>query len=275
MPSNSLRSSGILPSRTLGTVLAALLISLWPTFPAGGGRNSALAGERLVLAGDNWCPYTCLPDSPAPGFLTEITQAALEARGHAVEYTARPWNRAIREAQAGRLDGLVGALAIEVPDFVLPDCGLGSTRTVFYVRAGDPWRYTGPESLRGKRVGIVEGYLYGEPLDSDIREHPENFIKSRGEDAASVNLQSLALGRIDVAMEDRLAAEHLTRAAGREGSIQAAGEPLEPLAVTVAFSPVSPRSREYAADLCAGLQDLKHSGKLKEIIQRYGLARWP
>jgi polar amino acid transport system substrate-binding protein len=248
----------------LGLILAARL----------GLASTGLAGEGPVLAADIWHPYSC-EDPARPGFLTEIASQALASRGHDPSYTVRPWSRAIMEARAGRVDGLIGSPVGELPDFIYPECNLGTSRTTFYVRPGTDWHYAGVESLEGQRVGIVEGYPYGEPLDTEIREHPERFAKSWGEGAVVINLRALAAGRVGIVAEDPLAVEEFLRETGQPGLFVAAGALEEALRISVAFQPASPRSKEYAADLCAGIKDLERTGKLKEILQRYGLSRWP
>ncbi len=248
----------------LGLILAARL----------GLASTGLAGEGPVLAADIWHPYSC-EDPARPGFLTEIASQALASRGHAPSYTVRPWNRAILEARAGRVDGLIGSPVGELPDFIYPACDLGTSRTTFYVRPGSNWHYAGVESLEGQRVGIVEGYPYGEPLDTEIREHPEHFAKSWGEGAAAINLKALAAGRVGIVAEDPLTVEEFIQETGQPGLFVAAGALEEALRISVAFQPGSPLARTYADDLCAGIKDLERTGKLKEIIQRYGLTHWP
>ncbi len=254
-----------LQGRLAGLLFLALCVLAFPC--------PSLAGDPVVMAADVWCPFTCAPEAAKPGFMVEIAKYALEAKGHSLVYVARPWNRAIMEAEAGKLAGLIGAVRIELPNFIFPDCDLGSTKTVFYVRAGDPWRYTGVQSLAGKRIGVVEGYMYGEPLDTAIRERPTDFISSRGEEAVSVNLKALAAGRVDIAPEDPLVAATFATMTGQGRLFEPAGE-LEALEVSIAFPPDAPRSREFAADMCAGLKALRESGRLNAIMQAYSLGDW-
>lgn len=42
----------------------------------------------------------------------------------------------------------------------------------------------------------------------------------------------------------------------------------------IAFSPVNPKSREYAAILDRGMAEMRASGRLRQILQRYGVKDW-
>jgi len=70
----------------------------------------------------------------------------------------------------------------------------------FIKRRGDPFEYHGLGSLTGKTVGIVKGYGYGDEFLNAT-----NF--TRPEVAHTLqNIKKLALGRIDLTLEDEVVA---------------------------------------------------------------------
>lgn len=74
----------------------------------------------MSLRADFWCPFNCEPDAARPGFMVEIAQYALGKYGHTVDYQIMPWNRAIKEVRAGKIDGVIAELKSHSPDLIYP-----------------------------------------------------------------------------------------------------------------------------------------------------------
>ncbi len=67
---------------------------------------SHAASYKLVTA--PFAPFTN-PDHPKGGFLVEVARQAFAIGGHTFNISFHPWARAIKEAEAGRFDGLLSA----------------------------------------------------------------------------------------------------------------------------------------------------------------------
>lgn len=76
-------------------------------------------------------PFTD-PDHPQGGFLVDIARQAFAKSGHEITVTFHPWPRAMKEAETGRVDGLLSAFysaeRAKVFHFSAP---LNTTRMVF------------------------------------------------------------------------------------------------------------------------------------------------
>ena len=95
---------------------------------------SALA-DTVVFATDEWCPYSCKPDSGSPGLLLEISSMALGRSGHTVEYQLKGWDESVALARAGKVNGVAGCSREEARGFVFPKLPLGSAQVALFARA--------------------------------------------------------------------------------------------------------------------------------------------
>lgn len=247
--------------RIVALALMALLV-------AGAGPAGA---ETVTVVGDPWCPYNCEPESERPGFGIEIAREALAFAGHDLHYRTLPWDEALAEVRKGTFTAVIGASKDEVPDFVFPERPIGSSNDVVVARAGDPWKYAGPESLAGRRVGGIKDYSYGEVLDAWFEKHPAAVLVE-GDDPKELLMKKLLAKDIDAFVEDTAVMADYARRRGVLGLIAIAGRAADPTPVYVAFSPAHPRAAELARQLTEGIAKLEKSGRLAAILARYGMS---
>ena len=138
----------------LAVVLMALTAPvLGREAPSNEGPAGALPeGRPLVFASDEWCPYVCF-ESTRAGYLVELAREVFESPARPVEVRRMSWARAIREAESGRIDGVLGAVRGESATLVYPTLAAAGDRPAFAVRAEDPWTFTGVEVLAERRIG--------------------------------------------------------------------------------------------------------------------------
>lgn len=249
-------------------VLSVLIALLTP---------SALHADTISLRADLWCPYNCAPNADKPGFMVEIANYAFSKAGHKVDYAVLNWSRAILEARNGQYEGIVGASPGDAPDFIYPEQEQGVFQSCFYTKSERQWAYDGIGSLASLALGVIKDYSY-----SDTRVN--TYIKTYGNDAKRVqinsgdealekNFQKLLLGRVDAIVEDRAVMGYFLRGTAQGHLVKQAGC-LERANVYIAFSPAKPRAREYAQILSEGLSELRATGKLKTILDSYGISDW-
>lgn len=232
--------------------------------------------EEIVLAADMWCPYNCAPDTDRPGFMVEIAREVFAQHGIDVSYRVMPWSRAIAEARQGGVDGVIGAARPEVEDFSLPGVEQGMSTIIFLTDRKTDWRFTGTDSLVSIRLAVVQDYSYNPAMDEYIESHGEDephLHVSTGNTAFIQNLTLLDKGRVAAILIDRDVFSHFIHTSGKRNHYTVAGT-LAADPVFIAFSPNLPRSGEYAAILTRGMHELRASGRLAEILARYGLSDW-
>ena len=253
--------------------LACLMIS----FPA------VIQADTITVKSDEWCPFNCEPGSDAPGYMIEVAQIIFKKAGHELIYENMPWSRSIDHARKGKIDAIPGATKGEVPDFIFPDEEFGASITYFFVKKGTSWKFKDISSLEGIRIGVQDDYEYGGMIDEYIEKNRDTqkvqVVKS--DDPVTLNLKKLVKGNIDAYPEDKLVFLYKAKSMGVLEQVEEAGvipvdnkEDFEATKIYLAFSPVNPKSAEYAKLLSDGIKEMRASGELQKILDKYGLKDW-
>lgn len=177
--------------------IAAVLIVL--------GCLHAVAAQRVVrIATLDYPPYAS-QDAPARSPAIRLTSGAFAVRGVRAEFEFLPWARAVKAMNDRKFDGLLLIWPEESAKF-----GFHASSALFYsalgvfVRSDSRTMITGPESLKGLRLGVVRDYGYP----------PELLTAGAQLDVVSddqTNLRKLAAGRLGAALLERAVGEHLLR----------------------------------------------------------------
>jgi polar amino acid transport system substrate-binding protein len=233
-------------------------------------------GETLIVASDEWCPFNCVPKSPQEGYAVDILRAVFEPAGIAVEYRVMGWERAVEEARRGNVSAVIGAVRGEVEGFVLPEEEIGVDFFAFFVKEGDPWKYREPASLLGRRLGVPAGYLLTPSIQSfsDAHKTEIDIYRAGREQPTRHNLRLLMGGRLDVVADDAQVVLYLAHSMNLPEAIEYAGFDGDHTRLYVAFSPVRQESPRYVALFDKGIRGLRETGRLDEILGRYGLIDW-
>lgn len=185
--------------------------------------------------------------------------------------------RSIAETRTGRYSAIVGAITEEAPDFIYPSEPLGMSSDGFAVREGTKFHYAGQASFDGLTIGVIRGYDYQDNVDAYVKAYHSDRSRvqlTAGDNALEQNLKKLVAGRIDVVIDDenvlRLAIQEL----GLSDRLEIAANDVAPEPAHIAFSPADAKATEYAKMLAEGVVELRASGRLAEILGRYGLADW-
>ena len=234
------------------------------------------AGE-ITLVADPWPPFNIEPGGEHEGYMVDVARAVFEARGHTVIYRTLPWKRAIDGTRSGLYSGAIGASKTDAAGFVFPDEELARNVLAFYTLADHSWRFEGPASIETVAIGVAAGYDYRHWLNDYIRVHRNDDRRVQvvaGQDPLKMNLKKLLLQRIDVVVDNESAIRHMAGELGVLNNIRPAGFGTEPAYIYIAFSPALPESSRLAHQLSQGIGELRRSGRLQLILDRYGLRDW-
>lgn len=258
-------------SRSIPLFFALIAIASAALMPSPAGADT------ITLAADVWCPFNCDPGGDPPGYMLEVAKAVFEPRGHTVIYRVLPWARAVAFARRGDITGLIGPYKADAPDFIFPGNELAMIGFSIFVKTDVDWTYTGLPSLAHISLGVINDYAYSPDIDGYVLEYMSetNRIQvASGERPLVTNIQKLLHGRIDALIETPPVLHYAAGALGVADRLKSAGTAVAPQPAYIAFSPKAPQAENYARILSDGIAELRRSGRLSEILARYGLTDW-
>jgi len=230
----------------------------------------------LKICSDLWMPYTGEAGTAREGYLIDIMRQVYEPLGYQVEYSTLPWTRCVQEVREGRYDGLVGTVFSQTPDMVFPESSLGIDQAVFYTLPGSRWSYTGLQDLQRVRLGVAQDYDYTELLDLYLRRNAKTgkVWFARGEYPLDRMVAALQDGDIDVFVEGQEVVSYYMKQHRGRVRIRTAG-PIGPaVRIYAAFSPRLEDAEAFAQMLDRKIDDLRVTGQLQAILDRYGMTDW-
>ncbi len=243
------------------------------------GWSLSVQAERLILVGDEFCPYNCKDSGDYQGYMVDVLQRIFSEHGYTVEYHLVPWSRAIKMVVAGDADIL---LANTPANSLAPQLSyaMGVDSTCFFVRAGFDWRYSGLPSLEGVRLGVTQDYHYDDngALDTYIRRHTSDqtrVVSSKGAHALMNNFNMLVAGRQDVLVENCDVGNSTIAQLELADKVINADKLLSYQdALQVSFAPGNAKSAQRLQLLKQGIERLRASHQLQPILDKYAVGDW-
>lgn len=232
--------------------------------------------DVITLRTDEWCPYACDPKSDKPGFMVEIAREVFKKHGHTIDYGVMNWARVLVDVKNGQYNGVVGASKSDVKGFVIPQIPTGHLVNYYYTRKDNPWGYTGVESLNTKKIAVINDYTYGDEVDLLVEKKHPSFRVVSGKTPLLRIIQMTETKRIDAFVENPLVLNATLEDLKKDKNLfkvsskNLANDP----DLFIAFSPAHPKSKVYAKILDEGVTELRKSGRLKVILQKYGVSDW-
>ncbi|MDX1558057.1 MAG: transporter substrate-binding domain-containing protein [Marinobacter sp.] len=230
--------------------------------------------RSVVIGADPWCPHNCEAGSDHEGYMIDIAREAFGLAGIDVEYVNMSWARALQQARDGYIDAVVGAFPGDAPDFVFPEAATGYSTIALYTHPDNDWQYSGIDSISQLTLLAINGYAYSPELDGYIERYqddPERVWVLSGPAPLSRAIELLHQERSDVFPEDRHVMQWQLEQEGNTESLRMAAV-IHESPIYVAFSPVGRDSAQFAALLSEGAKTLQKSGRISEILARYGVS---
>jgi L-cystine transport system substrate-binding protein len=194
------------------------------------------------------------------GYDVDVARLVAGKLGVKAEFVTTEWASILAGLASNKYDVIISQVGInpkreQVFDFSTPYI---YSSPMLIVRKDDNNNWTSLAQLKGKRVGAGQGSVY----EMQLKAVPGIEVKSYP--AAPENLQDLALGRIDAALNDSLITAYLLKtsklpikAGARVGSVERMGIP---------FQKGNP---EFKAALNKVLADAAADGSLKAISLKW------
>lgn len=239
--------------------LAFILIILLTPF--------CVAKGVVTAAQDPWPPFVQAGKVRYAGISVDVVQEALRTQGYALRMTIMPWSEALENVKQGKIDLLVATWFTEArTDFLRYSNPYMQNELKFIMPADSNFSYSGLDSLKGKKVGVVEGYGYGEEFLN-----ASHFTRVVAKDTPT-NLRKLLAGHIDMTLDDAAVAKMQIQGSGLKTSqfkFSKKNLSTNDLHVTTGLS--NPRSEELIKAFDKGLKEIKANGTFDKLLKRYGL----
>ncbi len=237
--------------------------------------SHSLSAETILFVADNWCPYNCNSKSEQEGYIVDILREVFEKDGTKVEYKLYPWARALKMIHSDEADGIIGTSPSELDIGIFPKNHIGVYAPHFILRKEALWEFENLKSLNDLVIGAVDNYNYGKFQEYiQSKKDSKYAVKIFGDNVTERALKLLIKGQIDTFIEDPTVALYDAKKLNIQGKIQLVSNKDTPKKLFVGFSPKDQNSKTYAKILSDGIDRLRKSGKLAEILNKYGLGDW-
>ena len=195
-------------------------------------KASRLAGLALLVTGattshaetinvcyDHWAPMTIFPseESSDRGVVIDMLEQIYTSQGYELEYYEVPLARGLDMVAEGLCDMLPEYLYSErlEKDFVFATEETFAYTTAFVIRRDDPWRYSGIESMKGKRIATGPGWDYSS-MSVDYQNYiddPENSdsveVIAGYDDVVDRVFRMIKEGRVDLYADNELVLQYV------------------------------------------------------------------
>ncbi|MCI9355210.1 MAG: basic amino acid ABC transporter substrate-binding protein [Firmicutes bacterium] len=216
------------------------------------------SGDTLIMATNaEFPPYEFYEGGDVVGIDVEIARAVAESMGKELHVEDMAFDSIIPALLSGKAD--IGAAGMTVTE----DRKASVDFTDTYVKASqviivkaDNTEITGADSVEGKVIGVQLGTT-GDLYASDVTDTVERYNK--GFEA----VQALSQGKIDAVIIDDQVAKAL---AADNADVKVLDEPFTEEEYAIA---VKKDNTELVEQINTALKELKESGKLQEIVDKY------
>lgn len=238
--------------------------------------NITIAGpsQTISIRSDDWCPFICDPASNTPGIMVEIARKAFSNPDYVIDVQVMEWSKALEETRQGHFTMVAGAYKTDAPDFVFPTEEQSFSRDCFYTQASSNWFYNGTKALENIKLATVEGYSYGDDVDTWIKANAAAISPASGEAPLQDNLTKLSTGKADVLIESSAVMQWQLMQSSSPPKIRQAGCSGRGEELFIAISPKQTDAQALAQKLSKTTADMRASGELKKLLMKYGQYDW-
>ena len=227
----------------------------------------------IEVACDSWLPYIGV-DGENRGYILSLLKKIYGPYGYDIKYFNMPWKRCIESVKAGDVLALACASKVEAIDCLIPQEPIGESVPSFFVRSNSKWRYSGLESLRLVRLGVIGGSTYSKEIDDYILKSNSDLMTLTGADAHFRFYRLLKEERIGAFVESTNVANYYIKKYGIEEEIINAGKAGEGELLYLAFNKSDKRSKKLVELFDVGIAELRESGELEVFLAQYNLFDW-
>jgi polar amino acid transport system substrate-binding protein len=232
--------------------------------------------NELLFCSDPWLPYVGQVSDNEEGYTIDLIREIYKPFGYTVRLVNMPWTRCIAETREGKFNGLTQSEPNEATGFIFSSESIGVTRPTFFAQPNTDWTYTGVNSLKNIRLGVIQTYTYEKSIDEYIQKNigTKAIFSVKGDDALPKLINLLKSGRIDAFIENRIVGTYsFLKAGAKQNQYRIAGE-VPGLKLFLPLSLSLPESIELAKIFNNRIQEMRANGSLQKILARYEVEDW-
>lgn len=229
--------------------------------------------EVMTARADAWCPYNCVPNSDKPGILIELLQESFKSEGTTIDYGLLSWTQAVNSVREGKFNAIIAAAAEDAVGMVHTEQPQVTQTSCVYGLLSSTKKVSKATDLKSfKSLGIVKDYSYGDMTNKILKSPAMKKILSPigGEQAVETNLRRVVDKKIEAFMEDSKVVEFYLKS-NNITNVKELGCTEDRMPLWIAFTATNPKSKGWVSTLAAGHAALEKSGRLSEIMARYGI----
>lgn len=226
----------------------------------------------LRIRSDRWMPFNGAPGTDAqPGYVLELLQEVFGS--DALDYQNLAWDASLGACRGGQIDAVIGANEKESQGLVHGEESISEVKFAVFLKKATHFSFQSLASFKGHKLGAVAGYSYWVNMDDMIRANPADIVFLDQNNAAEDGIGRLLRGDIEFYVEAVPVFFWTAKKAGvdtnqfRMVAIQS-GDPS-----FVSFH-ADENGRRRALQLDEGIRRLRANGKLRAILDKYGLTDW-
>tara|TARA_R110000764_G_C10916188_1_gene373296 strand:+ start:101 stop:793 length:693 start_codon:yes stop_codon:yes gene_type:complete len=225
--------------------------------------------EPLNIVSEAWPPYIYEEAGTLKGVDYDVTNRVLDQLGYKPHWQLMPWRRALHSTANGSADAIldISPNPAREQQYIFPNEPLSRSESVLFYHTDRPHQFSGLQDLRGLKIGVSAGYVYGNPEFM----HADYFSR---EPAATTEASLLMLmhERVDMVIMNKRTGLFTARQLGLEQQLTHHPLVISSGALFLAFHR-SPDMAALAKRFSSSLSTFKRSSEYLEILQRYGLGQ--
>ena len=238
--------------------------------------NSSYANS-LRFVSEEYCPYTC-KNKNAPGISVELAKSVLTKMGYNFQHDLSPFVRGVKLAKSRHFDGMLSGIKLPLfENFVFPEEHLLTSSGCLVVRKSDPMVFKDIESIKDRKVGVVQGYGYG-LISIELAKYIKNPKNKKlistvtGVDPTLRLLHMLGKKRIDVVPIDPNIYHYYQKKNVLKSDYRIAGcfNPKVPVYAT--FNDSFKSKGKFIKQFSDTLKNFKQTPEYQKILSKYGLS---
>ncbi len=222
--------------------------------------------EAVLITVDNANPpFMFQEKGEAQGLYPSLIQAVFQRLGSQAAINAYPWKRALamgETAKAGIGGIYKNSERLKIFDYSDP---IYVEKLLLYIRKGKNIEFQALTDLKGKNIGIIRGWSYGNEFDQ-ARRAGLFTVEEVGNDDA--NFKKLLLDRVAGVIAIDLAAARLIQQNNYQTKIEALSRPVAVNETYLVFAKISQKT-DLLVRFNTALAEMKRDGSYERIVTSF------